>query len=47
VRTSLSDGLELVFFRSAVIMTAAVLVHLALRNEPLRTQMVERDAPTH
>jgi EmrB/QacA subfamily drug resistance transporter len=47
VRTSLSDGLELVFFWSAVIMTAAVLVHLALRNEPLRTQMVERDAPTH
>jgi EmrB/QacA subfamily drug resistance transporter len=47
VRTSLSDGLELVFFWSAVIMTAAVLVHLALRNEPLRTQMVERDSPTH
>jgi hypothetical protein len=47
VRTSLSHGLELVFFWSAVIMTLAVLVHLALRNEPLRTQMGERDVPMH
>jgi EmrB/QacA subfamily drug resistance transporter len=44
VRTSLSHGLELVFFWSAVIMTAAVLVHVALRSEPLRTQMAETDA---
>jgi hypothetical protein len=47
VRMALSHGLELVFFWSAVIMTASVLVHLALRSEPLRTQMVERDAPSH
>jgi EmrB/QacA subfamily drug resistance transporter len=44
VRASLEHGLELVFFWSAVIMTAAVLVHLGLRSEPLRTQMVEPDA---
>ena len=47
VRTSLSHGLELVFFWSAVIMTAAVLVHVALRSEPLRTQMAETDASLH
>jgi EmrB/QacA subfamily drug resistance transporter len=41
VRESLSNGLGLVFFWSAVIMTAAVLMHLALRSEPLRTQMSE------
>jgi len=45
VRTSLSHGLELVFFWSAVIMTAAVFVHLGLRSEPLRTQMAEPEAP--
>ena len=45
VRTSLSHGLELVFFWSAVIMTAAVFVHLALRSEPLRTHMAEPEAP--
>jgi EmrB/QacA subfamily drug resistance transporter len=44
VRMSLANGLELVFFWSAVIMSAAVLVHLALRSEPLRTHMAEPDA---
>ncbi len=44
VRSSLTHGLELIFFWSAVIMTAAVLLHLALRSEPLRTQMAEPDA---
>ena len=47
VRTSLSHGLELVFFWSAVIMTLAVLIHLALRSEPLRTKMAEPDASMH
>jgi EmrB/QacA subfamily drug resistance transporter len=47
VRASLSSGLGLVFFWSAVIMTAAVLVHLALRSEPLRTQMTESDPSVH
>jgi len=45
VRSSLTHGLELIFFWSAVIMTVAVLLHLLLRSEPLRTQMVEPDAP--
>lgn len=47
VRTSLAHGLERIFFWSAVIMTAAVLLHLALRSEPLRTQMAEPDVPAH
>jgi EmrB/QacA subfamily drug resistance transporter len=47
MRTALSHGLELVFFWSAVIMTAAVAVHLALRSEPLRTQMAEPEAAVH
>ncbi len=44
VRTSLADGLELVFFWSAVIMALAVFVHLALRSEPLRTHAAEPEA---
>jgi EmrB/QacA subfamily drug resistance transporter len=47
VRTSLSHGLELVFFWSAVIMSLAVLVHLALRSEPLRTHMAEPETSMH
>src|SRR3954469_13916859 len=47
VRTSLSHGLELVFFWSALLMAASVLVHLALRSQPLRTQMVQPDVPMH
>ena len=38
VRTSLERGITEIFFWSAVIMSLAVLVHLALRSEPLRTQ---------
>jgi hypothetical protein len=47
VRTSLAHGLELVFFWSAVIMTAAVFVHLALRSEPLRTRAAEPEPSLH
>jgi MFS family permease len=47
VRTALTHGLQLVFFWGAVIMTAAVLLHLMLRSEPLRTQMAETDVPMH
>jgi MFS family permease len=47
VRTSLEHGLELIFFWSAVIMVFAVLLHVALRSEPLRTQMAEPDVPIH
>src|SRR5262245_8934058 len=39
VRTSLAHGLERIFFWSAVIMAAAVVLHLVLRNEPLRTRV--------
>jgi MFS family permease len=41
VRASLASGLHLIFVCSAVIMTAAVLLHLVLRSEPLRTRAVE------
>jgi len=37
VRTSLEHGITQIFFWSAVIMSVAVLIHLALRSEPLRT----------
>jgi hypothetical protein len=47
VRTSLEHGLELVFFWSAVIMAFAVVLHLVLRSEPLRTQMAEADVQLH
>ena len=47
VRTALTHGLQLVFFWSAVIMTAAVLLHLMLRSRPLRTQMAEPEVPMH
>jgi MFS family permease len=47
VRTSLGHGLQLVFFWSAVIMTAAILLHLMLRSEPLRTQMSEPEVSLH
>ena len=43
VKTALTHGLELVFFWSAVMMVIAVLVHLGLRSEPLRTRMTEPD----
>ena len=38
VRTALESGLHLIFVCSAVIMIVAVLLHLALRSEPLRTR---------
>jgi MFS family permease len=44
VRSSLAHGLERIFFWSAIIMSAAVVLHLFLRSEPLRTRMA---APTH
>jgi MFS family permease len=47
VRTSLSHSLELIFFWSAVLMSAAILLHLVLRNEPLRTRMPDASAPSH
>jgi MFS family permease len=47
VRNSLEHGITEIFFWSAVIMTIAVVVHLALRSEPLRTQMPEPELPSH
>ena len=47
VRTSLEHGIEEIFFWAAVIMSAAVLVHLGLRSEPLRTHVPEVDIPSH
>jgi len=43
VRSALAESLELVFFWSAVIMVLAVLAHLGLRAEPLRTRAAEPD----
>jgi EmrB/QacA subfamily drug resistance transporter len=43
VKTSLESGLHLIFVCSAVIMTAAVLLHLTLRSEPLRTRIPEAE----
>lgn len=37
VRTSLAHGLERIFFCSAIIMSAAVVLHLFLKSVPLRT----------
>lgn len=36
VRTSLVHGLQLIFFSSAVVMTAAIVLNVLLRNVPLR-----------
>jgi hypothetical protein len=47
VRTSLAHGLEQIFLWSALMMSAAVPIHMALRSEPLRTRMAEADAPMH
>jgi EmrB/QacA subfamily drug resistance transporter len=41
VRASLANGLHLIFVCSAVIMVLAVVLHLLLRSEPLRTRVVE------
>lgn len=47
VRTSLEHGIEEIFFWSAIIMSVAVLVHLALRSEPLRTHVHEPEVAAH
>ena len=38
VKTALMHGLQVIFFWSAVIMTASILLHLFLRSEPLRAR---------
>jgi EmrB/QacA subfamily drug resistance transporter len=47
VRASLASGLHLIFICSAVIMTLGVLLHLALRSEPLRTRVAEPELTGH
>jgi len=47
VRASLANGLHLIFVCSAAIMIFAVLLHLLLRNEPLRTRVVEPELTVH
>jgi EmrB/QacA subfamily drug resistance transporter len=47
VRTALESGLHLIFVCSAVIMILAVGLHLALRNEPLRTRAAEPELAAH
>jgi len=46
VRSSLEHGVTQIFFWSAIIMGLAVLVHLGLRSEPLRTHMPEPELPS-
>jgi EmrB/QacA subfamily drug resistance transporter len=47
VRASLASGLHLIFVCSAVIMVLAVLLHVLLRSEPLRTRAVEPELAVH
>jgi EmrB/QacA subfamily drug resistance transporter len=47
VRASLASGLHLIFVCSAVIMGCAVLLHLFLRSEPLRTRTAEPELAPH
>ena len=47
VRASLASGLHLIFVCSAVIMVLAVLLHVLLRSEPLRTRVVEPELAVH
>jgi EmrB/QacA subfamily drug resistance transporter len=47
VKTSLDSGLHLIFVCSAVIMMLAVLLHLVLRSEPLRTRAAEPELAAH
>jgi EmrB/QacA subfamily drug resistance transporter len=47
VRTALVHGLQLIFFWSAVLMTLAIVLHVLLPAEPLRTRTAEPDIPMH
>ena len=47
VRASLASGLHLIFVCSAVIMALAILLHVALRSEPLRTRTAEPELTGH
>ena len=47
VRTSLIHGLQLIFVSSAVLMTLAILLHVFLKNVPLRGRMPDAEPPAH
>ena len=47
VKTSLESGLHLIFVCSAAIMAGAILLHAALRSEPLRTRVPEAEIAAH
>jgi hypothetical protein len=47
VRTALQSGLHLIFVVSSAIMIVAVVVHLALRSEPLRARAAEPELAVH
>jgi EmrB/QacA subfamily drug resistance transporter len=47
VRASLESGLHLIFVYAAVTMVLAVLLHLVLRSEPLRTRAAEPELAVH
>ncbi len=44
VRMALASGLHLIFVCSAIVMSLSILLHFALRTEPLRTRVVEHEA---
>ncbi|HZR25702.1 MAG TPA: MDR family MFS transporter [Vicinamibacterales bacterium] len=46
VKTSLLHGLQEIFFWSAIIMSAAVLLHVVLKREPLRARAPIGESPT-
>jgi hypothetical protein len=47
VRSALESGLHFIFVCAAVIMGLAVLLHLALKTEPLRTRAAEPELAAH
>jgi EmrB/QacA subfamily drug resistance transporter len=47
VRSALESGLHFIFVCAAVIMGLAVLLHLALKTEPLRTRTAEPELAAH
>ena len=47
VRASLASGLHLIYVCAAAIMVPAVILHIVLRDEPLRTRAVEPELAAH
>ena len=47
VRSGLLQGLQVIFFSSAVIMCLAVVLHMGLKNVPLRGHQQPVEPPAH